>query len=433
MTGPCHDPRPTVPAPDVLLSRPRPRNSEESAHLPCPIGTSDLSQIPVASTEGTLERAADAAAHTALRRANAEGAHPEGDFAETRGLSDAQLRYFEDGFGTDFSHVRVHADGQAASRARSWGARAYTVGADIHFGAGEFRPDTPGGRALLAHELAHVVQQRDRGPVVQRQSVDTAATIPPDLRSSALLSVLDDTALAMRHDRIVEVISKLPPSNADATLLAAEAARCGVELARRRAISAGRTFTEEAINRMRTYFVNNATTGGDSCIVTLNKGMRLVTAKPALPTTPETIEKSMAKVAASGHSTDAREVWFRSAAGKINKGGAARPDTLDASIWDTVISLSGGDPGWSVFTMSLLDGNHSVTLTLDTSNPAAPKIYWSDQWQTKGGWKEYNRAELDAEVTRLVIGWWDKQKVGRKFPAVVRLWRLRGTAAGGGP
>jgi hypothetical protein len=160
--------------------------------------------------------------------------------------------------------------------------------------------------------------------------------------------------------------------------------------------------------------------------------MKIVTGKPALPTTPETIEKTMEKIAAGGHSGTAREVWFDAKNGKLTRGGA-RPETLQASIWDTLLSLAGGDPGWSVFTMSIDDGNHSVTLTLDANNPSAPRVYWSDQWSSKGGWKEYTRAELDAEVTRLVQGWWDKQKEGRKFKPVVRLWRVRATAATTGP
>lgn len=74
-------------------------------------------------------------------------------------------------FGADFSDVRVHADGRAADSAAAVGARAYTVDRNIVFGAGEYAPDTSGGRQLLSHELAHVVQQR-RGAAraVQRQA-----------------------------------------------------------------------------------------------------------------------------------------------------------------------------------------------------------------------------------------------------------------------
>jgi Domain of unknown function (DUF4157) len=62
--------------------------------------------------------------------------------------------------GHDFSRVRVHADGEAASQAAALFARAFTIGDDVFFGAGEYRPQTREGRHLLAHELTHVVQQR---------------------------------------------------------------------------------------------------------------------------------------------------------------------------------------------------------------------------------------------------------------------------------
>lgn len=80
----------------------------------------------------------------------------------------------ESRFGHDFGKVRVHRDGKAAASATAVQARAYTVGQDVVMGNGQFSPDTRRGRRLLAHELAHVVQQ-SRGcgasagaPIVQR-------------------------------------------------------------------------------------------------------------------------------------------------------------------------------------------------------------------------------------------------------------------------
>lgn len=73
-------------------------------------------------------------------------------------LSAATRDFFEPRFGRDFSHVRVHADDHAAVSAASIGARAYTVGPHVAFGAGGYAPATPQGRHLLAHELAHVAQ-----------------------------------------------------------------------------------------------------------------------------------------------------------------------------------------------------------------------------------------------------------------------------------
>ena len=78
--------------------------------------------------------------------------------------------FFETRFGADFSGVRIHAGAPAAASAESLQARAYTVGQDIVFGAGEYQPGTPDGRHLLAHELAHTIQQsRGQAPLVQRK------------------------------------------------------------------------------------------------------------------------------------------------------------------------------------------------------------------------------------------------------------------------
>ena len=68
--------------------------------------------------------------------------------------------YFEPRFGYDFSRVRIHTDSLAAETASSVNARAFTLGRDIVFGAGEYTPETTVGKRLLAHELTHVVQQR---------------------------------------------------------------------------------------------------------------------------------------------------------------------------------------------------------------------------------------------------------------------------------
>lgn len=63
-------------------------------------------------------------------------------------------------FGRDFSHVRIHTDTRASRLSRDLNARAFTIGRDIGFGAGEYRPGTMIGDALIAHEMAHVVQQQ---------------------------------------------------------------------------------------------------------------------------------------------------------------------------------------------------------------------------------------------------------------------------------
>lgn len=67
--------------------------------------------------------------------------------------------FFARRFAHDFSTVRIHADSDAARSVAALGAKAYTVGSNIAFGAGQYQPSTDSGRLLLAHELAHAVQQ----------------------------------------------------------------------------------------------------------------------------------------------------------------------------------------------------------------------------------------------------------------------------------
>ena len=95
-------------------------------------------------------------------------------------LNPAIRAFMEPRFGHDFSQVRVRTGGAAADAAHAVSARAYTTGNDIVFGAGEWAPGTAGGMRLLAHELAHVVQQRERPavPALQRRVVDTDYSLP---------------------------------------------------------------------------------------------------------------------------------------------------------------------------------------------------------------------------------------------------------------
>jgi hypothetical protein len=80
------------------------------------------------------------------------------------GLDRASRAFMEARFGHDFSHVRVHADADAARSASAISARAYTIGDHVVFGPDAYAPDSDAGRRLLAHELTHVVQQGHAPP-----------------------------------------------------------------------------------------------------------------------------------------------------------------------------------------------------------------------------------------------------------------------------
>jgi hypothetical protein len=123
-------------------------------------------------------------------------------------LDPATRSFMEPRFGHDFSRIRVHDDDQAAQSARAVNARAYTVGPSVVFGAGEYAPGSEYGRRLLAHELAHVVQQsKDHSPVsqVQRWTIDNCSTSQQYYIEDAITRAYSDltTALSLVQQRPV--------------------------------------------------------------------------------------------------------------------------------------------------------------------------------------------------------------------------------------
>jgi len=87
-----------------------------------------------------------------------------------RPLEPALRQDMEQHFGHDFASVRVHTGAAAARSAQDVNAHAYTVGRNIVFAEGRYRPATDQGRGLLAHELVHTIQQcRGAAPAIQRR------------------------------------------------------------------------------------------------------------------------------------------------------------------------------------------------------------------------------------------------------------------------
>ncbi|MEP7343053.1 MAG: DUF4157 domain-containing protein [Acidobacteriota bacterium] len=102
-------------------------------------------------------------------------------------LDRSEQEFFAPKFGHDFSKVRVHRDAATASLAGRLNAEAFTVGAHIFFNSGAYQPRSEAGRRLLAHELAHVVQQ-ERGLVsrhVQRASIPYRQVTWADFKGNA--------------------------------------------------------------------------------------------------------------------------------------------------------------------------------------------------------------------------------------------------------
>jgi hypothetical protein len=94
--------------------------------------------------------------------------------------------------GQDLSQVRVHTGERAAASSRAMDAIAYAVGRHIVFGGEMYRPCTGEGQRLLAHELAHVIQQGgDRVP---------QANVPLRLRAGTRTDVAEYEANMASED-----------------------------------------------------------------------------------------------------------------------------------------------------------------------------------------------------------------------------------------
>ena len=109
---------------------------------------------------------------------------------------DASTRaYFEGRFGRDFSGVRVHADAGADASARAIDAEAYAVGERVVFAQGRYDPQSEAGRRLLAHELAHVVQQMGgRDEAIVRRQPKGRGKAPPRKDYGRVLFLFRSTA-----------------------------------------------------------------------------------------------------------------------------------------------------------------------------------------------------------------------------------------------
>ncbi len=167
------------------------RMPDGAAPPPCAVCARDDSTIrrqtesPYSVDDGVVTPAiGDDAAETVQSKAAAGGpAAPTPAaaraIAAVRGGSPlpAGVRAFmETRFGHDFGRVRIHTDGSAEAAARSLHARAYTLGRDVVFGVGQFAADSTAGRRLIAHELAHVIQQ-GQAPRSARGGPDESAVI----------------------------------------------------------------------------------------------------------------------------------------------------------------------------------------------------------------------------------------------------------------
>lgn len=169
----------------------------------CAGGASPCEECGGEDEEPRVLRSADptagglaAPARGAVTRAVASGGTP---------LSRDLRAFFAGRLRSSFDDVRVHTGPEAARAARSLSARAFTVGRDVVFGAGQFRPETPGGRRLIAHELVHTLQAepgliRRQVEAPERQVAAPAQKQPARSPSRGLVDLPRLDVRPSRHD-----------------------------------------------------------------------------------------------------------------------------------------------------------------------------------------------------------------------------------------
>ncbi len=176
----------------------------------------------VDASEGALEQEADRAAEHVMRMPEAgsgvgsaqsgpmaqgePSATVAGDAVKEPGqpLDEMTRESMESQFGSDFANVRVHADSNAAGSARGLNARAFTTGDHIVFGKGEYSPTSSSGRWLLAHELAHVVQQ-SRAPSRSQGFAGSLSRVPSPGIQRALMAWGDPGGFVALANSVIAV------------------------------------------------------------------------------------------------------------------------------------------------------------------------------------------------------------------------------------
>ncbi len=149
-------PRKTAPGKVSLASRIAPTPSAAAMPSTAPSASSRVPLVAMrAAIPGSSPRA-DSIAEVEAARGSSGQPLPGGLRSDLERASSAEL-----------SSVRVHTGTESARAASALGAKAYTDGQDIHFGAGKFEPSSRDGQELVAHEVAHTVQQRDLSSVPQ--------------------------------------------------------------------------------------------------------------------------------------------------------------------------------------------------------------------------------------------------------------------------
>jgi hypothetical protein len=172
--------------------------SQIPVHASAPVGVQpklavsapgDIFEQEAARVADTVMRAPDLGAPRAAREGlDAHGARLEPETGariqamrgDGRALTPSERGFMEPRFGADFGAIRIHTNQEADAHSRALHARAFTLGSDIYFRAGEYQPGQAEGRRLLAHELTHTIQQGAAGP--STGGIAMRGTCPPTVQ-----------------------------------------------------------------------------------------------------------------------------------------------------------------------------------------------------------------------------------------------------------
>ncbi len=174
---------------------------------------------PGESGQGLDASAPMEGAETAMRDASGEALDTDAATSfikNSRGaaLPSAVVQKMSGLLGHDFSHVRVHTDSQAAKASEALGARAFALGADVFFGAGEFAPESRDGDRLLAHELTHVVQSDEGRLQASGSELDVSSPSDSTEREAEAAESIVDSSPAMMSDSSAPMSEMAAPAAA---------------------------------------------------------------------------------------------------------------------------------------------------------------------------------------------------------------------------
>lgn len=152
-----------APLPPAAKQKPKDSASERQDQRKAPVQRKAASPLPRVEEDkkpgARAQRDATDSGGAGVAPASVESSIGRMQAGGGNALDGGARSMMESRLGHDFSGVRVHHDSGAASAAQALHSRAFTVGRDVFFNAGEYRPHTTSGRELIAHELTHTVQQ----------------------------------------------------------------------------------------------------------------------------------------------------------------------------------------------------------------------------------------------------------------------------------